>query len=115
MPTPHPLIAVLVGKRREQGVPQWVLAEWLSVSLATFSNWEQGRHEPHLDRLVDWAGLLGLRLQVAPMFHGVFHGCATCANAAGATPDLPELETASIRRSPGTVRCTTPVEEADLV
>jgi DNA-binding XRE family transcriptional regulator len=62
--TPHPIIAYLVARRRELGIPQWSMAIALSVSTPAFASWEQGRHEPHLALLTSWSALLGLRLDV---------------------------------------------------
>ncbi len=62
--TPHPIVARLAARRRVRRIPQTVMARRLRVSKATFANWEQGRHEPHLHLLTAWAELLGMRLDV---------------------------------------------------
>lgn len=65
MTVPHPIIVRLAERRRVLGISQRSMARSLSVSVATFSNWEQGRHEPHLAMLTDWAALLNLSLGLA--------------------------------------------------
>lgn len=46
--------------RKEKGLSQYYLADYMVVSQVTISNWERGAKEPNYKSLIDLANLFGV-------------------------------------------------------
>lgn len=66
MPEPHPLIAELATRRREQGRTQLDVACEIGVAQGAVSFWEIGQRGPTLDRFTAYAEELGYVLTLTP-------------------------------------------------
>lgn len=60
--TTNYLIATLRERRKQLEVRQWQLGTALGVSESTVALWEHGENSPSIDRLLEWAGLLGVEI-----------------------------------------------------
>jgi transcriptional regulator with XRE-family HTH domain len=67
MATPHPLIARLAAERKERGITAAALARRAGYSDVAVRNWETGRSVPDLDRLEDYAAVLGMQISLTPL------------------------------------------------
>lgn len=62
--TLHPVVETLRQARYDQRMPVLLLAEITGYSAKAIHQWEQGRVNPKLKHLHDWAQALGLKIEV---------------------------------------------------
>jgi transcriptional regulator with XRE-family HTH domain len=66
MPYPHPLVSQLAARRLSLGWTQHDLAMRIGVSQNAVSQWETGRSDLPLVRLLAYAAAVGLRVELRP-------------------------------------------------
>lgn len=60
------LTGLLVDERLRRGLSQRQVAERLGVTQGCISQWEQGNRNLTIDRLCEWADVLGLLVTITP-------------------------------------------------